>query len=47
MASIQNIKKQLLPLIKGSPFIIVVFILSIFIAKKIIQYTTTTYLSIA
>tara|TARA_B100000809_G_scaffold185304_1_gene183384 strand:- start:4931 stop:7183 length:2253 start_codon:yes stop_codon:yes gene_type:complete len=47
MASIQNIKKQLLPLIKGSPIIIVVFLLSVFIAKKIIQYTPTTYLSIA
>jgi uncharacterized protein involved in exopolysaccharide biosynthesis len=47
MASIQNIKKQLLPLIKGSPFIVVVFLLSIFFAKKIIQYTPTTYLSIA
>jgi uncharacterized protein involved in exopolysaccharide biosynthesis len=47
MASIQNIKKQLLPLIKGSPIIIMVFLLSVFIAKKIIQYTPTTYLSVA
>ena len=47
MASFQNIKKQLLPLIKGIPTIIVIFIVSIFIAKKIIQYTPTMYLSIA
>ena len=47
MASFQNIKKQLLPLIKGLPIVIVVFIASIFIAKKIIQYTPTTYLSVA
>lgn len=47
MASFQNIKKQLLPLIKGLPIIIVIFIISIFIAKKIIQYTPTMYLSIA
>jgi uncharacterized protein involved in exopolysaccharide biosynthesis len=47
MASIQNIKKQLLPLIKGSPFVLIVFIVAVFIAKKIIQYTPTTYLSVA
>jgi len=47
MAPFQNIKKQLLPLIKGLPIIIVVFIVSIFIAKKIIQYTPTMYLSVA
>ncbi|NQX99462.1 MAG: hypothetical protein HRT73_16535, partial [Flavobacteriales bacterium] len=47
MASFQNIKKQLLPLIKGLPIVIVIFIASIFIAKKIIQYTPTMYLSVA
>jgi len=47
MASFQNIKKQLLPLIKGLPIIIIIFIVSIFISKKIIQYTPTMYLSMA
>ena len=47
MASYQNIKKQLLPLIKGLPVVIIIFIVSIFIAKKIIQYTPTMYLSVA
>lgn len=47
MASFQNIKKQLLPLIKGLPIVTVIFIASIFIAKKIIQYTPTMYLSVA
>ena len=47
MASYQNIKKQLLPLIKGLPLVIIIFIVSIFIAKKIIQYTPLMYLSVA
>jgi len=47
MASFQNIKKQLLPLIKGLPIVIVIFIASIFMAKKITQYTPTMYLSVA
>jgi uncharacterized protein involved in exopolysaccharide biosynthesis len=47
MASFQNIKKQLLPLIKGLPIVIVVFVASIFISKKIIQYTPTMYLSVS
>ena len=47
MASFENIKKQLFPLIKGIHIIFIIFIVSIFIAKKIIQYTPTMYLSIA
>lgn len=47
MASFQNIKKQLLPLLKGSPIVAIVFVVSILIAKQIIKYTPTTYLSVA
>jgi uncharacterized protein involved in exopolysaccharide biosynthesis len=47
MASFQNIKKQLLPLIKGLPIVVILFIISIFMAKKIIQYTPRMYLSVA
>ena len=42
MASYQNIKKQLLPLIKGFPVIITLFIISIIIAKQVIKKINPT-----
>lgn len=47
MGAFQNIKKQMLPLIKGTPVVLIVFVAAIFIAKKVIQYTPTMYLSVA
>lgn len=47
MVGYQKLKRQMLPLLKGIPFIIGVFLLSLFIAKKIIDYTPNTYQSIA
>lgn len=47
MSGYQQIKKQLLPLIKGIPIIIVCFILAIFIGKMIIRYSSEKYQSIA
>jgi uncharacterized protein involved in exopolysaccharide biosynthesis/Mrp family chromosome partitioning ATPase len=40
---IQSIKRLILPLIKGSPFILFCFVLSLFIARKIINYTVPMY----
>jgi len=47
MSGYQQIKKQLLPLIKGIPIIIVCFILAIFIGKMVIRYSSEKYQSIA
>lgn len=47
MLGYQKLKKQLLPLLKGIPFIIGFFLLSLYIAKKLIDYSPNTYQSIA
>jgi uncharacterized protein involved in exopolysaccharide biosynthesis len=47
MSGLQRLKRQLLPLIKGLPFVAVVFGLSLFLAHKIILYTPNTYQTIA
>lgn len=47
MGGVQAIKRQLLPLIKGSPIVIVIFLVALFIAGKVILYTPNTYQSIA
>ncbi len=46
MNGFQTMKKQLLPLVKGSPFIALVFFLSWYTARKIISYSDTMYQSI-
>lgn len=43
MTGYQEIKKQLLPLIKGIPFVLTCFIIALFIAKKVISYTPEKY----
>lgn len=43
MNDIQSIKRLVLPLVKGSPFILFCFVLSLFIARKIINYTVPMY----
>jgi len=47
MSEIQNIKRQLLPLLKGLPFILVVFLGSLWLAKRMINYSTPRYKSTA
>ncbi len=47
MTGFQNIKQQLLPLIKGLPIIILIFTASLFIAGKIISYSPNVYQTIA
>ena len=43
MKDIQSIKRLVLPLVKGSPFILFCFVVSLFIARKIINYTVPMY----
>jgi uncharacterized protein involved in exopolysaccharide biosynthesis len=47
MLGYQKLKRQLLPLLRGIPFIVGVFLLSLYAAKKVIDYTPNTYQSIA
>ena len=47
MNGYQQIKKQLLPLIKGIPIVAVCFILSIFLGSMIIRYSNEKYQSMA
>lgn len=47
MNALQSIKRQLLPLLRGLPFIFIMVLLALFIARKVILYTPSTYQSIA
>jgi len=47
MFSLQQLKKQLLPLIKGSPIIAIIFILFIVLSNLIIRYSNVSYQSMA
>ena len=47
MNGYQQIKKQLLPLIKGIPIVVVCFILAIFLGSLIIKYSSEKYQSMA
>lgn len=47
MNGFQAIKRQLLPLLKGLPFIALVFFGALFAARKTIQYTPNSYQTIA
>lgn len=47
MNGYQKLKRQLLPLLKGIPFIAGLFFLFLFIAKTMIKYTPNTYQTIA
>lgn len=47
MLGYQKLKRQLLPLLKGAPFILGMFLVALYVAKKIIDYTPNTYQSIA
>lgn len=47
MSGYQQIKKQLLPLIKGLPIILVSFIVALFIGNMIIRYSSEKYQSMA
>ena len=47
MNGYQKIKRQLLPLIKGMPFVIVIFLLALYISNKIITYSPNVYQTMA
>ena len=47
MNELQSIKRKLLPLLKGLPIIVVLFITAIIIARTVINYTPNTYQTIA
>lgn len=47
MSGFQAIKRQLLPLIKGSPVIVAFFFGALYIAKQVVKYTPNTYQTIA
>lgn len=47
MNGYQNLKRQLLPLIKGLPMVAIVFLGSLFIATKMIEYSPNVYQSMA
>ena len=47
MKEMQNIKRLVIPLLKGLPILIITLLISLFIAKKSIQYSTPNYQSIA
>ena len=47
MSGFQTLKKQIIPIIKGLPIIIGIFLLSIFLARQIIAYTPNVYQTIA
>ncbi|MCH2214884.1 MAG: hypothetical protein MK086_06905 [Flavobacteriales bacterium] len=47
MNNFQIVKRQLLPLFKGLPFILVMLLLALFIARKVVMYTPSMYQSIA
>ena len=47
MNGFQHIKRQLLPLIKGLPIVILIFLAFLFAAKKIISYSPNMYQTIA
>lgn len=43
MNELQNLKRQLMPMLKGLPFIIVMFVLALFIANRFVSYTVPRY----
>ena len=47
MSGFQATKRQLLPLIKGLPIIVVFFFTALFIAQQVVNYTPNTYQTIA
>ena len=47
MNELQSIKRQLLPLLKGMPFIVVVFLAALFLANRFVNYTVPRYKSTA
>lgn len=47
MSGYQTIKQNLLPYIKGAPWIVVILLICVFTASKVIQYTPNTFQSIA
>jgi len=47
MSDFQNIKKQLLPLLKGLPIILVVFLFALFLARLVIKYSPAKYQTMA
>lgn len=47
MSGLQNLKKQLIPIIKGMPIIVAVFIAAIYLGNKIIAYSEPMYQSMA
>lgn len=47
MREVQRVKRLVIPLLKGLPIIIISFIISLFIAKKAIQYSVPKYQSMA
>lgn len=47
MSGFQAIKRQLLPLIKGLPIIVLFFFTALYIARQVVNYTPNTYQTIA
>jgi uncharacterized protein involved in exopolysaccharide biosynthesis len=47
MNGFQAIKRQLLPLLKGFPFILIIFFGALYTARKVIQYTPNSYQTLA
>ena len=47
MSGFQTTKRQLLPLIKGLPIIVIFFFTALFIALQVVNYTPNTYQTIA
>jgi uncharacterized protein involved in exopolysaccharide biosynthesis len=47
MNGFQAIKRQLLPLLKGFPFILIIFFGALYTARKVIQYTPNSYQTFA
>ena len=47
MSGFQTTKRQLLPLIKGLPIIVIFFFSALYIALQVVHYTPNTYQTIA
>lgn len=47
MSGYQEIKKQLLPLVKGLPIVLGIFLISLFIARQVIRYSPIMYRTMA
>ena len=47
MNELQKLKRQLMPLLKGLPFIAVVFIAALLVANRMVNYTVPRYKSTA